>query len=107
MSRNEGWVSVGIDHDTAQFAAQAIGRWWQKMGSERYPHAERVVDHSRRRRQQWQPVPSVEGRIAGFGGPPEPAHPCVPLPAGHQQVEQDRASNVLLTSPRTGAADRW
>lgn len=32
LSLNEGWVSVGIDHDTAQFAVRAIGRWWQKMG---------------------------------------------------------------------------
>ena len=32
LSLNEGWVSVGIDHDTAQFAVQAIARWWQKMG---------------------------------------------------------------------------
>jgi transposase len=39
MSRNEGWVSVGIDHDTAEFAVQAIGRWWHKMGSKRYPGA--------------------------------------------------------------------
>jgi Rhodopirellula transposase DDE domain len=39
LSRNEGWVSVGIDHDTAQFAAQAIGRWWHKMGAKRYPNA--------------------------------------------------------------------
>ena len=39
MSRNEGWVSVGIDHDTAQFAVQAIGRWWHKMGVKRYPNA--------------------------------------------------------------------
>jgi Rhodopirellula transposase DDE domain len=39
LSRNEGWVSVGIDHDTAQFAAQAIARWWHKMGRKRYPDA--------------------------------------------------------------------
>jgi hypothetical protein len=39
MSRSEGWVSVGIDHDTAQSAVRAIGRWWQKMGSKRYPRA--------------------------------------------------------------------
>ena len=43
MSRNEGWVSVGIDHDTAQFAVQAIGRWWKKMGSKRYPHARALL----------------------------------------------------------------
>jgi hypothetical protein len=43
MSRNEGWVSVGIDHDTAQFAAQAIGRWWKKMGTKRYPNAKELL----------------------------------------------------------------
>ena len=43
LSQNEGWVSVGIDHDTAQFAAQAIGRWWKKMGSQRYPKAKQLL----------------------------------------------------------------
>jgi hypothetical protein len=43
LSENEGWVSVGIDHDTAQFAVQAIGRWWKKMGSKRYPHAKELL----------------------------------------------------------------
>ena len=39
LARNEGWVSVGIDHDTAQFAAASLRRWWQAMGSSRYPRA--------------------------------------------------------------------
>ena len=43
LSLNEGWVSVGIDHDTAQFAVQAIGRWWKKMGAKRYPHAKELL----------------------------------------------------------------
>jgi transposase len=43
LNLNEGWVSVGVDHDTAQFAAQAIGRWWQKMGSKRYPRARQLL----------------------------------------------------------------
>ena len=43
MSRNEGWVSVGIDHDTAQFAVQAVGRWWHKMGAKRYAHAKELL----------------------------------------------------------------
>ena len=33
LTENEGWVSVGTDHDTARFAAEALRRWWQKMGS--------------------------------------------------------------------------
>ena len=43
LTCNEGWVSVGIDHDTAQFAAQAIGRWWRKMGAKRYPDVKALL----------------------------------------------------------------
>jgi hypothetical protein len=39
LTRNAGWVSVGIDHDTASFAVRTIGRWWQKMGRPRYRRA--------------------------------------------------------------------
>lgn len=43
VTNNEGWVSVGIDHDTAQFAAQAIKRWWETMGRRRYPDARELL----------------------------------------------------------------
>jgi hypothetical protein len=36
---NEGWMSVGDDHDTGAFAVNAIRRWWQAMGRDRYPQA--------------------------------------------------------------------
>jgi transposase len=39
IGENAGWVSVGIDHDTASFAVNAIRRWWQTMGQVRYPDA--------------------------------------------------------------------
>ncbi|MFZ0699640.1 MAG: ISAzo13 family transposase [Thermoplasmata archaeon] len=39
LNRNEGWVSVGIDHDTATFAVRAIRRWWEVMGRPSYPRA--------------------------------------------------------------------
>jgi hypothetical protein len=42
LTRNEGWVSVGIDHDTARFAAASIQRWWRKMGRRRYPQAKEL-----------------------------------------------------------------
>jgi hypothetical protein len=32
LASNEGWVSVGITHDTARFALDSIRRWWTKMG---------------------------------------------------------------------------
>jgi hypothetical protein len=43
ITTNEGWVSVGIDHDTAQFATASIKRWWQEMGSRRFPRAEELT----------------------------------------------------------------
>ena len=43
IADNAGWVSVGIDHDTASFAVNAIRRWWQAMGCERYPNATRLL----------------------------------------------------------------
>jgi len=43
VTDNSGWVSVGITHDTAQFAVNAIRRWLEKMGRQRYPAADRVL----------------------------------------------------------------
>ena len=43
IAGNAGWVSVGIDHDTASFAVNAIRRWWQHMGRARYPQARRLL----------------------------------------------------------------
>jgi hypothetical protein len=43
MIHNEGWVSVGIDHDTARFAARSICRWWEKMGAQRFPRARHLL----------------------------------------------------------------
>src|SRR6202043_3888325 len=39
IAADNGWVSVGIDHDTAAFAVNAIRSWWTAMGRERYPYA--------------------------------------------------------------------
>src|SRR5438552_15190349 len=43
LTRNAGWVSVGIDHDTATFAVRTIGRWWQRMGGPRYRRARALL----------------------------------------------------------------
>jgi len=43
LANNQGWVSVGIDHDTAEFAANAIRRWWARMGRYRFPHARTLL----------------------------------------------------------------
>jgi DDE family transposase len=43
LGANTGWVSVGITHDTAEFAVATIRRWWQWMGRRRYPKARRLL----------------------------------------------------------------
>jgi hypothetical protein len=99
MTRNEGWVSVGIDHDTAQFAAQAIGRWWHKMGAKRYPNASALLitadggGSNGSRCRLWKVA------LQSFVHPPGVAGARVPLPARNEQVEQDRTSHVLPHHP--------
>jgi transposase len=39
LAEDSGWVNVGIDHDTAQFAVASISGWWEHLGAERYPDA--------------------------------------------------------------------
>jgi hypothetical protein len=43
LACNEGWVSVGIDHDTAEFACASIQRWWTEMGATRFPRASELL----------------------------------------------------------------
>src|SRR6516164_4418143 len=43
VTNNQGWVSVGIDHDTAYFATASIRRWWEEMGTRRFPRAEEIL----------------------------------------------------------------
>jgi transposase len=43
LAHNTGWVSVGVDHDTAVFAVESIRRWWQSMGQPVYPKAKRLL----------------------------------------------------------------
>ncbi len=43
VARNEGWVNVGIDHDTSEFAVESLRRWWRRMGRRAYPDATRLL----------------------------------------------------------------
>ena len=43
IKKNEAWVSVGISHDTAEFAVEAIRAWWKEMGTSKYPSAASLV----------------------------------------------------------------
>jgi transposase len=43
ITANKGWVNVGIDHDTSEFAVESIRRWWREMGSPLYPGAKELL----------------------------------------------------------------
>jgi transposase len=43
LTANTGWVNIGIDHDTAEFAVESIRRWWREMGEVAYPRARRLL----------------------------------------------------------------
>lgn len=43
QQRNEGFVNVGISHDTAEFAVESVRRWWRWIGRRRYPRAQRLL----------------------------------------------------------------
>jgi len=43
LLKNEGWVNVGIDNDTASFAVESIRRWWNMMGCKSYPEAKKLM----------------------------------------------------------------
>lgn len=42
LGRNEGFVSVGVDHDTAEFAVQSIRRWWEFIGKKAYSRSKKI-----------------------------------------------------------------
>jgi hypothetical protein len=43
LTANNGWVSVGVDHDTAEFAVATLRQWWRRMGRRAYPQATRLL----------------------------------------------------------------
>ena len=43
LAQNQGWVSVGISKDTAEFAVNTVKTWWQQMGQEQYPEAKKIL----------------------------------------------------------------
>ena len=43
VTSNQGWVSVGTDHDTGEFAMETIRRWWRQMGAKSYPGARELL----------------------------------------------------------------
>ena len=95
VRRNEGWVSVGIDHDTAEFAVASIRRWWRRMGRRTYPDATQLLitadggGSNGYRTRLWKLELQRFADDTGLNVPRRA------LSARHEQVEQDRAPHVL------------
>ena len=45
IAADQGWVNVGIDHDTAQFAVNSIRGWWEHLGQRALPERDPLADH--------------------------------------------------------------
>ena len=105
IAANHGWVSVGIDADTAAFAVESIRRWWQKLGQSRYPGA-RCLTHRRLRRVQWRSGGLWKRELQRLANETGLKITVTHLPPG---TPSGTASSIDCspTSRRTGAASRW
>lgn len=106
IADNAGWVSVGIDNDTASFAVNSIRRWWKTMGRTRHPHATKLLitadagGSNGARVRLWKR--ELQTLATELGIPITVCH----LPPG--PASGTGSSTVSSrSSPRTGAASRW
>src|SRR5271169_5962842 len=99
IAANKGWVNVGIDADTAEFAVESIRRWWQRLGNARYPQAQRLTYHGRLLRPQRRPRPPLETRTSTLCRRDRPLRNRRSPAARYQQVEPHRAPPLCLHLP--------
>ena len=106
LQQNEAWVSVGVSHDTAEFAVQSIRTWWQEMGAPDVSCRALARHHGGRGRQQRLPAaPVEEWSCKGWWTSSGSRSPCVICPPG--RASGTRSSIACSpSSPRTGAANR-
>ena len=99
LAANCGWVSVGVDHDTAAFAVNSIRQWWRNLGRARYPNATRLLitadggGSNGSRVRLWKH--ELQKLANELGLDIVVSH----LPPPYQQVEQNRAPALLLHQP--------
>ena len=99
LAANSGWVSVGVDHDTAAFAVNSIRQWWLTVGRARYPEATRLLITADGGGSNGSRVRLWKRELQKLANELGPRHRGQPPAARHQQVEQDRAPPLLLHQP--------
>ncbi len=105
MTQNWGGVSVGVDHDTAEFAVATVQQWWQRMGQAMYPKAQHVLitadgggSHGSRSR-LWKVALQRLSDTTGLDVA------CVICPRGRANGTRSNLGCVAI-SPKTGVAVR-
>jgi hypothetical protein len=86
IKRNEGFVNLGISHDTAEFAVESIVRWWQTLGRNTYPDASKLYKQ-RQWGQQRVRGQTLEETITGAGEHNGLGGTCLPFPPWHIEME--------------------
>jgi hypothetical protein len=102
LAANAGWVSVGVDHDTAAFAVNSIRQWWLKVGRACYPDASQLLitadgggsngSRVRLRKRELQ-------KLANQLGIDLVVSHCLPAPASGTKIEH----RLFSSSARIGA----
>ena len=87
IHQNKAAVSVGISHDTAEFAVTAIRRWWNRLGRRKYGTAKRLLITADSGGSNSSRVPPLEMGIAEVCRQDWPHHRSLPLSTWHQQME--------------------
>ena len=95
QTANTGWVGVGVDHDTAEFAVETLRRWWRNMGRRVYPQATKLLVTADGGGSNGSRCRLWKMELQRFADEIGLQDLGVPLPAGDEQVEQDRAPDVL------------
>jgi transposase len=95
LQRDEGWVSVGLDHDTRELRGQRDSAVVAADGPSHLPGRALPADYGRCRRQQWHAAAPVEMGVAALRRPDRFGDHRLPFPSRDQQMESDRASPVL------------
>ena len=96
LAANAGWVSVGINHDTAAFAVNSIRQWWLNLGRARYPNAIRLLITADGGGSNGSRVRLWKRELQKLANELDLDIVVSHLPPRHQQVEQNRAPPFLL-----------
>ena len=104
-SQNQGWVRVGVDHDTAQLAVEAIRLWWQQMGQAVYPNATELLITADCGGSNSCPCTFMEMGATASGNGIRFNLAGLSFPARNQPMEQANRIVCSLKLLRTGEAD--